>query len=328
MIDPRSVTAFAPGSIGNLGSGFDVLGMALSDPGDRVTAKLSPGRGVSVTAVTGPFSELPPAGSGNSAAVAVGALLELAGAGERGLDLEVEKGLPLSAGMGGSAASAVAAVLAVDALLDLDSPSHLLLDAALRGEASAAGAAHPDNAAASLLGGIVLVRGGPDRRDVIRLPTPAALWYALAHPHLELATATGRSVLPESIPLGLAVRQWGNVAGLVAALHSGDLERLGLCTEDLVAEPARASLIPGFDAVRRAALGAGALGFGISGSGPSVFAFTGSRESAGSVAQAMVRAFRDGAGIDADGHVGAGGAPGARIVDTARSSGARREESS
>mgnify|MGYP001609393597 FL=1 len=309
-----AVTAFAPGSIGNLGSGFDVLGMALAGPGDLVTARLCDSVGVTVSEVVGSVPRLPPAGPLNSAGVAAQALLEAVGDDRRGVDLKVDKGLPLAAGMGGSAASAVAAVVAVDRLLELKSPDELLLEAALQGEASAAGAPHPDNAAASLLGGIVMVREADGVLETVRLPGPEELWYALAHPHVELPTSLGRDVLPDSIPLSIAVRQWANVAGLVSALYRGDLAAVGRGTEDLVAEPARAPLIPGFFQVRSAAADAGALGFGVSGSGPSVFALVREREGAEAVSRAMTDAFRQWGQVEADAHVGPANAPGARVT--------------
>lgn len=308
------VTAFAPGSIGNLGSGFDVLGMALAGPGDRVTAARSDSVGITVSTVVGSVPRLPPAGPLNAAGVAAQALLDAVGQGHRGVELKVEKGLPLSAGMGGSAASAVAAVVAVDHLLELKSPLDVLLAAALQGEASAAGAPHPDNAAASLWGGIVLVRDVAGALETVRLPGPDGLWYALAHPHVELPTSLGRDVLPDSIPLSTAVRQWGNVAGLVSALYRGDLSAVGHGTEDLVAEPVRAPLIPGFQRVRAAAVDAGALGFGISGSGPSVFALVPGRDAAEAVSLAMSEAFGRWGSVEADAHVGPANAPGARVL--------------
>jgi homoserine kinase len=320
MEQGAQVVAFAPGSVGNLGSGFDVLGMALENPGDQVLARPGSRRGVVLTRIHGADERLRAASGENTAVVAARTLLERSGRSSGSVEMELTKGLPLSAGMGGSAASAVAAVVAVNELLGLGAGTPDLLQAALAGEAAAAGAAHPDNAAPSLLGGVVLVRGQGIAQDVVSLPVPRGLTVALVHPHMEIDTSHGRSVLPNEIALSTGVAQWANVGAVVAALHSGDLDLLGRGLEDHVAEPFRAPLIPGFGAVKRSAMEAGALGCSISGSGPSVFALCRDLESAERAGAAMQRAFLEQAELAADVHVGAAGGPGARIVS--RSSGA------
>ena len=219
---PEFVTAFAPASVGNLGCGFDVLGMALEEPGDRVTARRSGSGRVRIVEIRGDGGALSMEPDRNVVGVAATALLRTHGPDAIGIGIELtlEKGLPLSAGMGGSAASAVAAVVAVNALLELGASDTQLLQSALAGEAAAAGAGHPDNAAPSLLGGIVLCRGSGDALDLVPLPVPAGLTVVLVHPHVLLPTAEGRAVLPAQIPLPVAVQQWGNVGAMVAALHS------------------------------------------------------------------------------------------------------------
>lgn len=312
----RSVTAFAPGSIGNLGSGFDVLGMALAGPGDTVTVRRAEAPGIAVTVLSDPHERIPSDPDRNSAAVAARSLLapweDFAGV---GLALELRKGLPLSAGMGGSAASAVAAAVAVDALFNLGSTPLELLGAALAGEEAAAGAPHPDNAAPSLRGGVVLVRGVAQDMEMVSIPVPEGLAVALVHPHVQFSTREGRALLPECLALPTAVRQWGNVATLLSGLHAGDLDLVGKGLEDVVAEPVRGPRIPGFREVQEAARGAGALGCTISGSGPSLFALCESEGVAQVVGEAMGEAFRSVGGVASDVFVGTADAPGAMVTE-------------
>lgn len=311
-----SVEVFAPGSVGNVGCGFDVLGLALEAPGDRVRAGRAEGRGVRIVEVTGDDGRIPREAERNSAGVAVRALLDETDAGTAGVGIELtlKKGLPLSGGMGGSGASAVAAVVAVDALLALASEPETLLRAALAGEEAASGGPHADNVAPSLMGGIVLTR--PDAaRPVVRLPVPDGLAVALLHPAQELETRSARGALPASIPLETAIGQWGNTAALVAALYEGDLELLADSLEDRVAEPVRASRVPGFQAVKRTALEAGALGCTLSGAGPSIFALCATPERARRVGDAMMEAYREDVGPGATLHRSPVGRRGARIVD-------------
>jgi homoserine kinase len=213
------------------------------------------------------------------------------GATERGVVLRLHKGLPLGSGLGSSAASAVAAAVAVDALLGLGASRETLLACALEGEEMACGAAHADNAAPCLFGGFVLVRSNLPP-DIVSLPVPAGLACAIVRPHVEVSTRAAREVLPVSIPIADAVRQGANLGALVAALHSGDLDLLARSMEDRIAEPRRAHLVPGFDAMKAAALAAGALGCTLSGSGPSTLALARDLDAAERVAEAMVAALR------------------------------------
>ncbi len=306
------IRVFAPGSVGNLACGFDVLGLALEAPGDVVEVRTSSGPGVRIEAVTGDGGRLPTDPRTNSAAAAAQAVLDTVDA-HTGLTLVLRKGLPLAAGLGGSAASAVAAAVAADACLDAHLPTPLLLHCALRGEAVAAGAPHPDNAAPSLLGGIVLV---PDPEEVhpISLPVPEGLSVAVVRPRMEVETARARAVLGGTVPLRDAVRQWGRTAALVAALYEEDWDLLARAVADAVVEPQRAPLVPGFHEVKAAALDAGALAASLSGAGPALFALTRGRERASKVGAAMVAAFRDAAGLEADLVVSRADAPGARIL--------------
>jgi homoserine kinase len=293
---PERVRVFAPATVANVASGFDVLGFALDAPGDTVTLARVPGRAVRVASVTGDGGRLP-TDARNTAAVAVDGFLESIGR-PFGAEISLEKGMPLSSGLGSSAASAVAAVTAANILAGSPRTARDLLPFTMEAERVACGSAHADNVAPALLGGFVLIRSY-EPLDVVRLPVPRGLSCAVAHPHTELRTEDARRVLKKEIRLKDAIRQWGNLAALVAALYNGDLALLGRSLQDVVAEPARSLLIPGFDGVKAAALAAGALGCSISGSGPSVFALCSSAEDARRVGAAMAAAFTE-AGLESD----------------------------
>jgi homoserine kinase len=232
---------------------------------------------------------------------------------EEGIALELWKGLPLSAGMGGSAASAVAAAMAVNGILGERLPQEVLLQCALAGEAVAAGEAHPDNAAPSLLGGMVLVPAWNPLRP-IELEVPPDLVAVHVHPHLEVETEAAREVLGSQVNLHDAIAQWGNTAALVVGLFREDWEIIARSVDDRVAEPLRAPSVPGFKEVKDAALDAGALAASLSGSGPSLFALCRGRERAEAVGERMVGEFQTAAGLDADLIISSCRAPGARIL--------------
>ena len=280
--------AAAPGSIGNLGPGLDVLGCAVEGASDEVAIDWAEAPGI-VVADSG-HPDLPCDPERNTAAIAAAAVFALArGEGNlrhtRGAILRVKKGLPLSGGQGGSAASAVAGALAANALAGAKLSMADLARCALEAESRVAGR-HLDNIAPSLLGGIVLVRS-VDPIDLVKIPVPEGLWVALASPHQRLETATSRGALPNEIPLSIAVHQMAQVGAIVAACASGDLALLGRAIDDRLAEPARANLIPGFAEAKRAALRAGALGVSISGAGPTVFALAASKDAAGRAGSAI-----------------------------------------
>lgn len=287
------VRAFAPATVANLTCGFDVLGLAIAAPYDEVVARRATQPGVRISIITGDGGRLPYEPERNTAAVAVQALLA-ARAPATGIELEIHKHLPLGSGLGSSAASAVAAAVAANALLGSPCTRAELLPFALAGEqvASGGGAAHADNVAPCLLGGIALVRCS-EPLDVVALPVPAELYCTVVHPQLVVPTAEARALLPTSVPLGAAIKQWGNVGALVASLYREDYALLARALRDDIVEPARAHLIPNFGAVKAAALAAGALGCGISGACPSVFALSRSEGMAQAVGQVMQQAFTD-----------------------------------
>jgi homoserine kinase len=318
----HSVTAFAPATVSNVGCGFDVLGFAIDGPGDEVTARLERAHGrasgdearprVVIDDILGDDGRLPRESMRNTASVAAQALLTAIGE-TRSIGLTIRKGLPLASGLGGSAASAAAAVVAVDALFDAGTPLDVLIACALEGERVGAGAAHPDNVAPAICGGFVLVRE-PNPLDLVRLPIPQGMTAVVVHPQLEIETVTARAMLGDAVPLALAIRQWANVGALVDGLHRGDFDLIGRSLVDSVAEPQRASLVPGLEALKRAAIDAGALGSGLSGSGPSLFALCRDQATADRVATAMAAAVRTHIGGDPQTYVSPIATSGARII--------------
>jgi homoserine kinase len=306
------IAAFAPATVSNVGCGFDVLGFALDAPGDVVIVEAGPTPGVEIVAIDGEEGRLSRDPRRNTAGAAAIALLERLGA-ARGIRLTLHKGVPLASGVGSSGASAVAAVVAVNELLGRPAPIDVLLECAMQGEVAGCGAAHPDNVAPALHGGFVLVRASHPP-DVVTLPVPEGLTCAVLHPHLEVQTGSARALIGPEVPLEAAVRQAANVGALVVGLFNNDLRLLARAMEDHIAEPRRAHLVPALDAVKSAARRDGALGCGLSGSGPSVFALCQSLALAEVAGEAMRATFQEATGIHADVWVSKVGTRGARIV--------------
>ena len=318
----RIVTAFAPATVSNVACGFDVLGFALEAPGDEVTARFAPPGAnlaslVRIDAVSGDDGRLPLEAARNTAGVAAQALLTALGE-RRGVALGIAKGLPIASGLGGSAASAAAAVVAVDALLDAHAPLEMLIACAIEGEGLGIRSAHPDNIAPALCGGFVLVRH-PDPPDIVRLPVPVGLMAVVVHPDLEIETAKARVLLGTTVPLADAIRQWANLGALVHGLHRGDFALISRALEDTIAEPRRAPLIPGLAQIKRAAVEAGALGCSLSGSGPSLFALCRGTDCARRVADAMTRAVKAHIGGEPQTYVSAIAPQGAHVVSSCAS---------
>jgi len=309
---PIVIAVFAPATVSNVGCGFDVLGFALDAPGDVVIAAPIDRSGVEIASIDGDDGRLPRDVSRNTASTAAQALLARLGT-VQGVSLRIQKGMPVASGIGSSGASAVAAVVAVNELLGRPASIEVLLDCAMAGEVAGCGSAHPDNVAPSLYGGFLLARS-VSPLDLVPLPVPHELTCAVLHPHLEVETSAARAVLGDRVPLRDAVRQWGNVGALVASLFLNDLALLSRSIEDHIAEPKRAPLVPGLDAVKRAAHEAGALGSGLSGAGPSMFALCVGLERAQAAGEAMRGAYREASGHDADLWTSRVGGPGARVV--------------
>lgn len=308
-----AVRAFAPASVSNLACGFDVLGFAIEGAGDVVTARRRRGSGVVIEAIEG-AEGIPVDRERNTAGVAARSLLERAfpGGDAPGIGLAIAKGMPAGTGLGSSAASAVAAVLAVDGLLGLESATDRLLDAALGGEAIVSGAVHGDNVAPALLGGLILVRLDRSPRTV-PLPVPEGLTCALLCPALVVETGPSRGKIGPEVPLGVARGHWGDTAALVAGLFRGDRALIASALNDRVAEPVRHGAVPRYFEVKEAAISAGALGAGLSGSGPSVFALCPDAATACRAGEAMADAFRP-AGVEATVRISPVGAPGGRLL--------------
>ncbi|MEE9383962.1 MAG: homoserine kinase [Nannocystaceae bacterium] len=311
MMTPRPwIEAFAPATVSNLGPGFDCLGLALGGPGDTVRARRCDARGVFLLSVSGDGGRLPLAVRQNTAAVAVRELLRRHGP-EMGVELELFKGLPLGSGLGSSGASACAAVVAADAALGLSLAPTQLIDAAREGERVACGAAHPDNVAPSIMGGLVLIPS-IDPLRVVRLPVPENMWLAVYTPGHEVSTVDARAVLPREFGLSAMVAQSARMGLLVHALHQGDLQLFGEAMVDEVAEPARAHLIPGYMEAKAACLEAGAVACTISGAGPSTVAIV-EAEVRGHAMLAILDECFTGAGVAGQGRV-AQVSGGARVV--------------
>lgn len=291
--DLHEVRAYAPASVANVGCGFDVLGFAINEPGDEVVARYCDQPGVHLKAIHGTTAPLPLEAEKNTASVAVIALMNaLNDESVPGIELELYKKMPIGSGLGSSAASAVAAVVAVNHLLNSPFSRMELLPFAVAGEHISSGASHADNAAASLLGGFALIRSNKPL-DVIKLPCPKELYCTVIHPQIEIKTSDTRKILRKNVLLSDAVTQWGNVGGLVAGLYTNDYELIGRSLHDSVVEPVRSILIPGYSEIKEAAMKAGALGCSISGSGPSIFALSKSEKIANRVGDFMKEAIQE-----------------------------------
>lgn len=273
------VKVFAPASVANLAVGYDSLGLCLDGPGDEVIAEFCDVPGITIKEITGAEGKLPLAPEKNTAGRAAQALLEAFGDPSIGVSLTINKLMPFGSGMGSSSASAVGGAMAVNELLNRPFSKEDLLPFTAMGEQVADGAWHLDNVAPSLLGGIVLVRDAVSC-DVQSLAMPDGLHICVVHPDIQILTKDSRAVLSDSVPLEVAIKQQANLAGFVIGLYSNDLELVSRSLVDHMIEPQRARLIPNFFELKSYALQHGALGFSISGAGPSVFALCANAETA------------------------------------------------
>ncbi len=300
---------FCPATIANVSCGFDVLGVALDGVGDIMILKKTAISGVFITAIHG--QQLPLETKRNVAGVAALALLreiEFSG----GIEMEIHKNIKAGSGIGSSAASAAGAVWGINRLLGSPFPDLDLVRFAMEGERLASGVAHADNVAPAIFGGFTLVRSY-DPLDIVSIHTPEELYATIIHPQIEVRTSDSRKILKTSITLENGIKQWGNVGGLIAGLYKEDYDLIGRSLVDHVIEPIRSMLIPGFDQIRESALKAGALGCGISGSGPSVFALSKGAEKAKKVAEAIREMYKT-IGIDFDIHVSKVNREGIRVI--------------
>jgi homoserine kinase len=281
----NQINVFAPATVANVSCGYDVLGFALHTPGDEVVMELNDSGQVTLDVVTGDEGRLSRLPEQNVVSAVVLHYLQQLGL-RQGVSIALHKKMPFGSGLGSSSASAVGGLVAINELMGRPLSREQLLPLAMEGERLACGNAHADNVAPSLLGGLVLVRSYQPL-DVVRLPVPEGLSCALLYPHVEIPTKEARRILKTHIPIGDAVTQWGNVGGLVAGFCLGDLELLGRSMQDVIIEPVRAMLIPYFWELKALALREGALGFGISGSGPSVFALCRNLEKAEAISRLL-----------------------------------------
>lgn len=314
MGDKNSVRVFAPATVANVSCAYDILGFALNTPGDEVVVTLTDTPGAAISLVTGDDGQIPTDPCKNTASVAVNALLaQLESEKGSGFKIEVHKKMPLSSGLGSSAASAAAALVGANYLLGEPFPRDALLPFAMAAEESACGVAHADNVAPALLGGFVLIRSY-DPLDVVKLAPPEDLYASVVHPKIEVRTADARRILRKELSLQTAVKQWGNIAALIAGILQPDYDLIGRSLTDHIIEPERALLIPGFQEVKDSAEQAGALGSGISGSGPSIFSLSKDLETAKLVGDRMVNAFSE-VGIESTPHISPINSEGPKIIE-------------
>jgi len=286
--EKEQVHVFAPATAANLVCGFDILGLALEEPGDEVLMRRTKEPGVKLLKITGDDGRLPLDPAKNTVSACVQMLLKHLDREDVGVAIELHKHMPIGSGLGSSAASTVAGLYGINKLLGEPLSKADLLPFAMKGEELACGHGHADNVAPSLLGGITLIKSY-DPLEVISLPVPQDLYCAIVFPHVDVPTRAARQMIRSKVDLKDAVTQWGNIAGLISGLFMSDYGLIGRSMKDVLIEPVRAILIPEFYEMRQQAMEAGALGFGISGSGPSVFAFATSRETAQTITQHIQR---------------------------------------
>ena len=307
----NEIKIFCPATIANLSCGFDVLGTCLENVGDEMIIRKTAEKGIKITKLVG--ANLPLETEKNVAGVAGLALLKEVDI-DFGFEIEIYKNIKAGSGIGSSAASAAGAVFGINELLGSPFSRKELVKFAMQGEVLASGSAHADNVAPCLLGGFTLVRS-INPMDIIRIESPNELFVTIIHPQIELKTADMRAVLPEMILLKWAIEQWGNVGALVSGLHSSDYELIGRSLNDVIVEPLRTKFIPFFDEIKKEVIVNGALGAGISGSGPSIFAFSRGIENAENVAKSMKSVFKQ-SKIEFDIHVSRVNSKGVKIIQT------------
>lgn len=282
----EEVHVFAPATVANVICGYDILGFALDEPGDEVVMRKTSKSGVKIVNIQGDEGRLPWESEKNTVSASVQNYLNLIGRQDIGVEIELFKQMPIGSGLGSSAASTVAGLYAINKIFGDPLSSLELLPLAMKGEELACGHPHADNVTPALLGGITLVRS-TDPLDVIRLPIPDSLYCSVVFPHVDVPTRAAREMIRKQILLKDAVKQWGNIAGLVSGLFMSDYELIGRSMVDELIEPTRAILIPEFYKMREISMTEGAISFGISGSGPSVFSFTKSRELASKISRSI-----------------------------------------
>ena len=281
-----SIRVFAPATIANVVCGYDILGLAVDAPGDEVIMRKRSEPGVIITKITGDDGRLPLDASKNTVSASVEHYLQHVGRPDVGVEIELHKQMPIGSGLGSSSASTVAGLFAINAMLGSPLSKMELVPFAMKGEELACGTGHADNVAPAILGGFVLIKSY-EPLDIIKLPYPEELHCAIVFPEVDVPTRDARRMIREKIALKDAVTQWGNIAGLVSGLFMKDLDLIGRSMKDVLIEPVRSILIPDFHQMRQIAMANGAISFGISGSGPSVFAFTKHASTSGKITKAI-----------------------------------------
>jgi homoserine kinase len=287
----RSVKVFAPATVANVVCGYDVLGFAVNAPGDEVVMRFRDEPGVTITKISGDDGRLPYDPAKNTVSVSVQHYLNHIGRSDVGVEIELNKKMPIGSGLGSSSASTVAGLFAINTLMDSPLTKMELVPFAMKGEELACGYGHADNVAPALLGGFVLIRSY-DPLDIIQLPFPEELYCSIVFPQVDVPTRDARQIIRSKILLKDAVVQWGNVAGLVSGLYTKNIDLIARSMKDVIVEPVRSILIPDFYRLREIAMENGALSFGISGSGPSVFTFTRNDEDARRINEKLQAHFR------------------------------------
>lgn len=306
-----SIKVFAPGTVANVACGFDVIGLALDAPGDEMILRRVSEPGIRITAIHG--ADLPLEAARNVAGVAIQALLQKYDHPDIGIEVEIFKKIHPGSGIGSSAASSAGAVVGVNHLLGEPFTRKQLVRFAMEGERLACGSAHADNVAPAILGGFTLVRSYRPL-DITTLHTPEHLWVTVIHPQIEVKTSDAREILKQKVLMTDAIRQWGNVGALVAGLYQDDYELISRSLEDVIVEPVRAILIPAFHELKLKCKEAGALGGGISGSGPSVFMLSKGEENARKVAATMDSVYAP-LGVDYKIYVSQINTAGVKVID-------------
>ncbi|MCG2459534.1 homoserine kinase [Flavobacteriaceae bacterium F89] len=309
----NEIKIFCPATIANVSCGFDVLGLALESVGDEMVVRKTRGKGIRITKLEG--QDLPMETLDNVAGVAGLALLSEVDY-DGGFEIEIYKKIKAGSGIGSSAASSAGAVWAMNELLGKPLSSLELVKFAMEGERLASGVAHADNVAPALYGGFTLIRSY-DPLDIIPIHTPKELFATVVHPQIEVKTSDSRKILKTNISLVDGIKQWGNLGGLIAGLFTEDYNLIGRSLVDHIVEPIRSILIPGFETIKSEAIKAGALGCGISGSGPSIFALSKGEDKANQVAGAMRKVYQK-IGVDYDVHVSKVNTQGIRVISSKR----------
>jgi homoserine kinase len=307
----EEIKIFAPASVANVSCGFDVLGFCLDPVGDEMIIRKTKTPGVKISKILG--QNLPLEVKKNVAGVAAEAML-YENPSTFGFEIEIHKKIKPGSGIGSSAASAAGAVYGINELMGKPLSAHDLIQYAMEGECLASGSPHADNVAPVLLGGFTLVRSTKPL-DVIKLPCPSELKAIVLHPKIELKTMHAREILKNNVPLKKAINQWGNLAAFISSLYTEDYDLMSRSLVDEIVEPMRSLLIPEFEEIKKAVMDAGALGFGISGSGPSVYALAKGIKDANSIADAMICNIKK-VGIDFEVHKSSINNQGIKIISS------------